>query len=307
MKKLFALTVTAIVAMAITACGGSSTTEITKSETPVETQASEAESKEGEQSEAETKSELNFESFVAIDNDECKVTIKSVDPNSFWGYAVKVELENKSSDKTYMFSANNAAVNGVMCTPLFAKEVAPGKKANDSIDFALSELKDNGLEDETDIEIFFRVYDSNDWLSGGVAEQSVHVYPYGEDKATTFVRESKSTDNVIVDNDYVTVIQTGITEDNIWGYTVNLYLVNKSDKNIMYTVEDASVNGYMADPFFAKEVLAGKTAFASVSWSDQTLADNDIENVENIEFTLRAYDNDTWTDEYAKEPVTITP
>ena len=75
---------------------------------------------------------------------------------------------------------------------------------------------------------------------------------------------------------------TGYTEDSIWGYTVNLFFINKSDKEVMFSVNDASVNGYMADPFFAKAVMAGKCAFASMSWSDSTLEENSIAEIEEI-------------------------
>ena len=67
--------------------------------------------------------------------------------------------------------------------------------------------------------------------------------------AVAFVREAQATDNVIIDNDYVTVIVTGYEDDEIWGYTANLFLLNKTDKTVMFSVDDASVNGFMADPF----------------------------------------------------------
>ena len=101
---------------------------------------------------------------------------------------------------------------------------------------------------------------------------------------------------------------TGYTEDSIWGYTVNLFFINKSDKEVMFSVNDASVNGYMADPFFAKAVMAGKCAFASMSWSDSTLEKNSIADIEEIEVTLRIYDNNDWLAEaFAEENITLNP
>lgn len=41
--------------------------------------------------------------------------------------------------------------------------------------------------------------------------------------------------NVIIDNDYVTVIVTGYEDDEIWGYTANLFLLNKTDKTVMFS------------------------------------------------------------------------
>lgn len=69
-----------------------------------------------------------FDGFTAIDNEACSVAIRSIDPNSSWGYEIQVALENKSPDKTYMFAVETAAVNGVETDPFFANEVTPGKK-----------------------------------------------------------------------------------------------------------------------------------------------------------------------------------
>lgn len=43
------------------------------------------------------------------------------------GLYLKALLENKSAEKTYMFSVETAAINGVQCDPFFATEVAAAK------------------------------------------------------------------------------------------------------------------------------------------------------------------------------------
>ena len=79
----------------------------------------------------------------------------------------------------------------------------------------------------------------------------------------------------------------------------------------MVSVDEASVNGYMADPFFAKSVQPGKCAFTSMSWSYSSLEDSgitDISDIEEIEFKLRAYDYDNWDKkDYFSEVVTVEP
>lgn len=252
--------------------------------------------------------ELAFEGITVVDNDECLIQITGIDPDNMWGYAMKATLENKSAEKTYMFSVTTASINGVECDPFFATEVAPGKKSNHEISFPTSTLEENGLSSFTDIELSFRVYDSDDWMADNVAEETVHIYPYGEENAEVFVRQPQSGDNIIVDNEYVSVIVTGYEDDAIWGYTANLFLLNKTEQNIIVSVDKASVNGYMADPFFAKSVPAGKCAFTSMSWSNSTLEENGIAAIEEIEFTLRVHDNDNWmADDFVNEIVVLHP
>lgn len=259
-------------------------------------------------SDENTKNEITFTEMVAIDNAECTIKLTSIEEDNMWGYTIKALLENKSADKSYMFSVKTAAINGVQCDPFFAADVAAGKKSNENISFFEDELEENGITEYTDIELTFRVYDSNDWTADDVANETVHIYPYGEDRAVQFVREAQASDNVIIDNDYVTVIVTGYEEDEIWGYTVNLFLLNKSDKNVMFSVDEASVNDFMADPFYATSVSAGKCAFSSMSWSDTTFEENGITEVESIEFKFRAYDEDNWFgDDFANEIITLNP
>ncbi|MGJ0966633.1 hypothetical protein [Collinsella aerofaciens] len=128
------------------------------------------------------------------------VKITEIDPDNMWGYTLKAQLENKSTEKTYMFSVESASINGVQCDPMFASEVAAGKKANEEINFSTDTLEENGIVEYTDIELTFKVYDSNDWSADPVGKETIHVYPYGEENAVAFVREAQATDNVIIDN-----------------------------------------------------------------------------------------------------------
>ena len=298
MKKLLVLILTTLMLLSLVACDVETPSD-NDNNNPSQNQTN---------NNNESKNEMTFSGLVAVDNAECIVKVTEIDADNMWGYTLKVQLENKSADKTYMFSVVNAAINGVECNPLFATEVAAGKKANKDICFTKSEIEESGIKDYTDIELTFRVYDSDDWMADDVAKETVHIYPYGEDKAIKYVRTPQASDNIIVDNEHITVIVTGYEDDAIWGYTAKLFLLNKTDKNLMFSVDEASVNGYMANPFFARSVSAGKCAFSTMSWSNTTLEDNGITTVEEIEFSLRVYDEDDWfVDDLLKQTVTLTP
>lgn len=251
---------------------------------------------------------VTFSEVVAVDNPECSIKITGIDPDNLWGYTLKAQLENKSSEKTYMFSVESAAINGVQCDPFFATEVAAGKKSNNDISFTDDVFEKNDIGDFTDIELTFRVYDSNDWTAENVAKETIHIYPYGEEKAVKFTRESKASDNIIIDNEHVTVIVTGYEKDDIWGYNVNLFLINKTNNSAMFSVDEASINGFMLDPFYATSVSANKCLFSSITWLDTTLTENEITTIEEIEFKFRAHNADDWTaEDYANQLITLKP
>lgn len=302
MKKLFAMSLAIALLFSLAAWGGGEAKLCSADVLAYSAPADEAEA--ASQGKLEP---VPFEELTVVDNEECVIKITGVDPDNMWGYTLKVYVENKSADKTYMFSVPSAAVNGVESDPFYAEEVAPGKKSNGELSFS-DDLAAYGIDTYTDIELSFRVYDSEDWFADAVAEETVHVYPYGEENAQQFVREAQAADMILVDNDDICVIVTGCEEDEFWGYSVNLYLVNKTEKELMFSADDVSVNGFMADPYWAATVTAGKVAFTSMSWFDSTFEENGITAVEEIEMTFRVYDSEDWfSDDLYNEVITLKP
>ncbi len=311
-KKISAIVLTAALAASLGACGSSSSD--TKEAEAAGTQSAETQTTEttvtetasADTKQSEGKKTITFEQQTVIDNDNCAITITDIKADSSGNYTVNINLENKSSDVTYMFAVDEAYVNGVYNDPFFAKEVAPGKQSNSSLTF--SSMKNYGISEFTDIEILFRVYDSDDWMADNVVKETIHLYPYGEESVETYTRESQDSDIVLVDNDYVSAVIIGFEEDSIWGYTADLFLENKTDNTVMFSVDDCSINGYMADPFFAASVAAGRDRYSSMSWSNSTLEENGIENVTEIEFTFRAHDYDDYSaPDYVNETITVNP
>lgn len=245
-----------------------------------------------------------FDGMTVIDNEECSIVLEDIDPNDTWGYTIHAELENKSPDKKLMFSVDNGYVNGVENDPYFAAEVAPGKKAKESISF--EKMDEYGLVDFSDIEMSFQVYDSEDWSADPVGEETVHIYPHGEDSAEPFVYEPADTDQVLYDDDSVSFIFTGVDEEDTWGYTLNLFITNKTDSKLMISADDVSVNGYMLEPYFSQVLGPGKSAFTGMSWSYSDLEESGIDEAEEVEFTLTASDYDDWTsDDIIHQLITV--
>lgn len=288
MKKLAMLLLSLLLTISLVSCSSDNSNAPTNPVNNDNTEKPIPENKEPE------KPEIVFEEIVVVDNEFCTIKITGINPDNMWGYTVNTFLENKSTDKTYMFSLDGASVNGIHTEPLFATEVAASKKSNAEISFMDPIFKDFDVKDFTDIELSFRVYNSDDWSADDLAKENINVYPLGQDKALKFERPSQQSDTVLVDNDLVSIVVTGYENDDIWGYSANLYLVNKTDKEVMVSVDDVSVNGYMADPFWATTVKPGKVRFSSMSWSDTVFEENSISEVESIEMKLRVYDAKNW-------------
>ena len=131
---------------------------------------------------------------------------------------------------------------------------------------------------------------------------------FRSENASTNERTAQASDLVLFDNDDCTLIVTGFDPDSLLGYAVNVYLVNKTDKGLMFSVNDASINGYMCDPFWATSVAAGKAKNSSIEWSNSTLEENGIESIDEIELPVHVYyEDDCASGDLVNEVYTITP
>lgn len=102
------------------------------------------------------------EEIILADNDTVAVKVTKMESTGT-GFMMNVYLENKTSE-TVMFSVLDAVVNGYVADPFWAKEVAPGKKANSTIEWY--NIADKGVTlPISKIDLFFRAYNSNDWLA----------------------------------------------------------------------------------------------------------------------------------------------
>ena len=87
---------------------------------------------------------------------------KTVDENSFWGTAILLYIENQSGNNEGI-SVDDLSINGFMLTPYFSTTVYDGKKCIDDITIMSSELEENGIESIDEVELKFRVYNSDSY------------------------------------------------------------------------------------------------------------------------------------------------
>lgn len=87
---------------------------------------------------------------------------KTVDENSFWGTAILLYIENQSGNNVGI-SVDDLSINGFMLTPYFSTTVYDGKKCIDDITIMSSELEENGIESIDEVELKFRIYNSDSY------------------------------------------------------------------------------------------------------------------------------------------------
>lgn len=300
-KKIIAVGLAFALALSFAGCSGDSSGETSN---PIETQGTTTSTPGTTVGKEE---QTKFRETVLVDNEDLLFKVTGIVNDPIWGYSLKTQIENRT-EKDLMFSLNDVSVNGYMFDPYFAVTVTAGMKANKDISFSNDGFKEIGIQNVTDIEFELRIYDSKDWTADPLVEDDFIIYPQGKDAAKEYPRESLEGDIVLFDNEDCTMIVTGFDPDSIWGYSVNVYLVNKTDDTLMFSVGDAAINGFMCDPYFATSVAPGKQCITSVSWSKTALEENNITEVESITMPIRVYDADEWTgDDLVNETFTVKP
>lgn len=267
--------------------------ESDEDESDEEKSKDEEETKEGKKTPSKSTRPITLKNEMLVDNELFSITAKSIDEDSEYGYTVYLLIENKSPDKTYTFNIQKGEVNGVEVNLYTVIFVNPQKKANTSV--IIDDLKEYGIEEYTDIELTVDVTEGKyTYDKPYVMSESVHIYPYGKENATEFVYEAKAGDQVLVDNEYVTVIYTGDNKENELGYSINLYIVNKTDKDITVSGDDMSINGYMAEAYYDQHISAGKISLSGIQWYGETFKENDMDEskINDIEFSLDIYPED---------------
>lgn len=259
------------------------------------------------QQETAAPTQPDFHEIPLADNENITVKVTSVKPDDSLGYSMNLYLENKS-DSTLMFTLDRVSVNGFMCDPFWAATVTPGMKANEPVTFLSSSLKDIGIDTVTDITFTLRVYPADDITEEDLLNQVCTIYPLGKDAVVPFVREAVDGEIVLFDNEYATMVIEGSQEDTLWGYSLKVYLENKTNQNLLFSVSDAAVNGFMCDPFWAVEVAAGKRCVSDISWFADTLKENGITEVESITLPVSVRNSDDWmADPLITETFTLNP
>lgn len=234
-----------------------------------------------------------FAETVIVDNESCTFKVTAIEEEAFWGYTLKAFLENKTG-KELMFTLQDVSVNGFMCDPFWATSVTAGMKSNADISFSASDFERNGISQVTDIEATVKVYDANDLTAGDVVYEHFILYPQGKDAVQPYARTAVEGEKVLFDDANCTMIVTGFDPENTWGYTVNVYLENKTDKTLMFSIDGAAVNGFMCDPYWAVTVAPGKRSNTDISWMASDFEENGITAVDTLTLPIRVYDSNDW-------------
>lgn len=108
--------------------------------------------------------------------------------------------------------------------------------------------------------------------------------------------EDPTVDQVLFDQNGIKITCNGYDMGDEWdfGPSLKFMVENSTDKNITVQVRDCSINGFMIDPTCSADVAAGKKANDDMTWFASEFEENEIEEIETIEFFFHIFDADEW-------------
>lgn len=227
---------------------------------------------------------------VLVDREDLYFAIRDVKDDSALDYTWQVYVENRT-DKNLMFSFERVAVNGVMCDPYWAEVIAAGKKGNCEIVWLRDSLDQRQITDVRKVEFTLNIYNDDIYTEAPLMHDSFTVYPLGHDEAAdkNVVRKLTLADQILVDNRDCTILVTGFEPDNSWGYVMNLYLVNKTDQDLVFNVDDSWINDNPCFTYWTEIVTAGNAAYSSILWEKADLEESEIQVVRKISLPMLVY------------------
>lgn len=246
---------------------------------------------------------FTVEESVIYDENGIKITVKGVSSDDLMGTIdLKLLVEN-SSGENLTVSAELCSVNGVMVTPLFIAEVAPEKKANETLSIFVEELNRLEIDNIADISFELRIYNTDTYEDIAVTDV-ITV----KTTADGLQQEINSEGKTIYEADGIKIVQQNIGKNDLLDTTdIYFYIENNTDKNISVSYLDASVNGYVITPVMYCALLPGTMAITTLSIFESDLTDNDIEEISEIEFVIDITDYDSWETIFQTEPIIIEP
>lgn len=130
--------------------------------------------------------------------------------------------------------------------------------------------------------------------------------PNATSAPTPLTAETSIQETVIVDNDILTITAKSFSADaSIFGPSIKLLIENHSDKTIVVQALNASVNGFMIDTTFSSTIDPGKKSYDNLTFNSTDLKDANITTLNDIEFVIYAFDNDTWDSVFTSDIINI--
>ena len=112
-------------------------------------------------------------------------------------------------------------------------------------------------------------------------------------------------ETVLVDEAGVKIVAKKLETDSFMGPELKLLIENNSGKNLTVQARNESVNGYMITSIFSADVVDGKKANDSMTFSSSELEMCGITTIADIEFSFHIFTTEDWETYLDTDPISV--
>ena len=298
MKKILAVLFAIIMCFSMVACSSESTLTENGGQSKVDNTGNVAEEETPEQEQEDLPSTI--EETVIYEKDSIKVTVTGLDNSGFMGPEIKMLFEN-TGDKDVTVQTRNCVINGYMINTMMSVDVAAGKKANDSLTLMESDLDEAKIGKLTDISFDLAIIDPTSFSTIDETE----LFLLNTSYTGKYTQEYDDSGTVIYEANDIKIISKGVEADDIFGQSLNLYIENNSENTIIIQSDSVSVNGFMINAMFSSTVLPSAKIIDDMTFMGSYLEENDITEIESIEFKIIVIDESDFSRIAESEPINL--
>lgn len=294
-RMLTALLASAMLLLAGCSSGNSEPISVTS----VDTAASNVGEMASEDSTTTEDPAVTLDETVIYDENDIKITATGLNEDGFLGPELNLLIENNGA-QNIIVQPDYCLVNGYMMYGLMSSDVAASKKNNDTLDFSRSTLKACGIDQIADIRLKLTVSDSDSWMTLFKTDEIT----LQTSAAGTYTQVYDDSGEVIYDTNGIKVVAKS-ADDEFLGKGVVFYLENNTDRHVVVNGENISVNGYMMTDLFYADLAPQSHAVDILTLLSSDLENNSIDNIEEVDLTLRITDYDSFDNIDTTSPITL--
>ncbi|MBQ4382272.1 MAG: hypothetical protein II794_06005, partial [Oscillospiraceae bacterium] len=244
---------------------------------------------------APTRETLEGEAFL-INTDDVFLVLYAPEVTPF-GTSLRFFAENCTKDKDLLISIENIAVNGWKSDSGNVMSIPAGKRMYDS--FYLSGLDELGITSCDRLDLHVQVEDSDNWSEGAIVSQDFALFPTGKapEEVAVPARPTGENEVTVEETDDFAFIILSYGKDSVFedGYNYNLYVKNKTDRLLYFSMEDVYLQEASLGYYWGESLPAGIQKLSNIYFDLPYMAQEyGVTAVTPMKFTLYVRESDEW-------------
>ena len=174
---------------------------------------------------------------------------------------------------------------------MFSCDVASAKKANDEITFMNSDLEYADITTIQEIELILHIFNTDTWDE--ICDSDTIIINTSADASYVQGYDDSGVE-VLNEKDIRMIMKKVNTSDSFWGADVHVYIENNSNSNVTIQAREVSINGFMVEPIFSCDIVAGKKIYDTITFLESDLEKNSITSIDDLAISFHIFESDGW-------------